>query len=1016
MTDFSNNALRRFPLTVSSLHLHARGGQAGPLRRNRRFFSVLFALAGLTIVLPTARLAAEEKGMAGSAPASQDAAAAKEILQASGIKIGLCLHLGAGRAETPGLTAALAQNAALSVHGLALDDDSLARARKEIEKCGVSGLAIVEKVECKPLPYLPDLANLVVVEDMAALNKAGVTKEEILRATAPQGVLCVREAGKWTKTVKPRPAEMDEWTHPWHGPDGSMVSTDRVFKFPVGFRWIAGLPHNININPNEMGACRGWVIAGGRVFTVSVNELENVFPAKGRDHYLAARDAWNGMPLWKINLQTKDNGEFLNWRNAGPLAADSIRVYAVQKDKAIIVDAATGQIIATCPTKYPAVRLVLIDGTLIASCWEAREGSKVKFEGDGPWATWLPKSDAGSVEAFDAQTGKPKWSLAFPAYMLQAAGGMAYILTHAGNPPADRQVVGVELASGKELWRVSHTKLGKEADLQLDCAGPGFVAVGKLVEKSLHVLSAKDGAVLWQTSPNSYACLVDGLLWCGSKKYDPKTGEVKGNVAGAGFDVRGCTPGTIVGSYILQPRGCRYVDMGASKQLTFTGARGACLQGMVPANGMMYTAQNNCRCAPGQIYGFLAIGPCGEWPSAAEFEKSRPVEKGPAFGTAEKDAAETANAADWPMFRHDAERSCASAGPAPETIKELWRVQIVQPGEGPVAEGWKARLVSCLTAPVMAEGLVFVAGTDAAQVVALNPANGKKVWTATLGGRIDSAPTIHKGLCLIGCHDGWVYALKAKDGQLAWRTRVAPWERRMAAYGQIESVWPVIGTVLVHEDTAYAVAGRTSESDGGVAVVALDPATGAMKWAKAIAPGPLRMNDMLALRDGSLVWHHLKMDPKTGAGDLKIPGVKDKDTSQGGLLDGTWTLLGKRRSGNAFKVDKMTADILAWNNSLIATAGSVYSRENEKRVWTQSPVRTRQVEAIAMASNAIVAAGRIADAKGINGGFIFAAAIADGKNLAEFPLDAPPTYDGIAIAREKIYVSLQNGTLLCFGK
>ena len=43
----------------------------------------------------------------------------------------------------------------------------------------------------------------------------------------------------------------------------------------------------------------------------------------------------------------------------------------------------------------------------------------------------------------------------------------------------------------------------------------------------------------------------------------------------------------------------------------------------------------------------------------------------------------------------------------------------------------------------------------------------------------------------------------------------------MMAYGEIESVWPAVGTVLVDEDTVYAHAGRTSESDGGIAVVAL---------------------------------------------------------------------------------------------------------------------------------------------------------------------------------------------------
>ena len=83
------------------------------------------------------------------------------------------------------------------------------------------------KVRTNALPYRRDLSSLVVVEDPAALAKQGIGRDEILRVTAPGGILCSREGGKWTKSVKPRPKEMDEWTHPAHGPDGNMVSTDR---------------------------------------------------------------------------------------------------------------------------------------------------------------------------------------------------------------------------------------------------------------------------------------------------------------------------------------------------------------------------------------------------------------------------------------------------------------------------------------------------------------------------------------------------------------------------------------------------------------------------------------------------------------------------------------------------------------------------------------------------------------------------------------------------------------------
>jgi len=1094
--------------------------------------------------------------------AADDVAAAKEILSLSGASGGMCVHLGCGRQDSAGLTAALAENSALVVHGLALDDASLARARKEIEAHGMSGRAMVEKVELKPLPYLPDMATLVVVEDMAALTGAGLAKDDILRVVSPNGVLCVKEGGKWTKTVKPRPKEMDDWGHIFHGADYNMVSNDKAVKFPLGFRWVDGIPLNVVM----WAACRGWVIAGGRCYTFSLNELENLVPSRPKRHYLGARDAFNGVPLWKVDLgPTDDEGAHLTWRNAGPLVADEKRAYAVQEGKPIIVDGATGKVIAVCDTKHKANRLAVADGVYLAACWEARTSTNDNVENSSLWSTWLPKSGAGSLDAFDAATGKPKWSAPLTVYAVAAADGLVYALTHAGNPKSDqdlekdfaqeaekeltkqladeaakeppkdaakalepgkeppkeaakdapkeleppketakeapkeppkepiqelaqemarklakdfgkdsgkdvkqeqpwknawkklsepqrtrlragtrnsweRQVVALELQTGKEKWRVPHSKLGKKADVELGCAGPGYVVVYKRDERGVFVLSAADGGILWQIKGGgTWTPVVDGLLWQGRKRFDPKTGVVKDQWP-VDPDNQNCTPSVVVNNMVTRTRGCGYEEIvfeegkpPKTKGLQYTGARGGCMMGMVPANGMFYTAQNWCRCSPGQIYGFLAIGPSGEWPSAADFEKARPVEKGPAFGKIEEIAT---SADDWVTFRHDAERSGGTAGRLPETLKELWKTQAAQTGDGPIARAWQARLASPVSAPVVAGGTAFVAGTDAGQIIALDAASGKKVWSTTLGGRVDTPPTIHKGLALVGSHDGWVYALRAKDGQLAWRSRVAPWERKLVAYAEVESVWPAVGTVLVHDNVAYANAGRTCESDGGIAVVAFDPTTGNQVWGKAIGIAPPqqgRQNDLLILRNNAIGWHHVRLDPKTGAAtNAPIPG----NHSQGGIMDGSWTFVGNRRSGNAFAVgkpadnknkDQTAADLMAWSQSVLVSNKFAMTRAKADATvgnakppdfaWKPAAPQGAQIEAIAAAANAVVFAGRIKDtAANKYTGMLWMVSAADGKTLLEIPLEAPPTYDGLAIAGEKVYVTLQNGTVLCFGK
>ncbi len=92
--------------------------------------------------------------------------------------------------------------------------------------------------------------------------------------------------------------------------------------------------------------------------------------------------------------------------------------------------------------------------------------------------------------------------------------------------------------------------------------------------------------------------------------------------------------------------------------------------------------------------------------------------------------------------------------------------------------------------------------------------------------RIDSPPTIHRGRVLFGATDGWVYCLDSQDGQLVWRYRAAPLDRRTMAFEQLESLWPVHGSVLVRNDIVYCVAGRSNFLDGGLRLLRLQVADG----------------------------------------------------------------------------------------------------------------------------------------------------------------------------------------------
>jgi outer membrane protein assembly factor BamB len=139
---------------------------------------------------------------------------------------------------------------------------------------------------------------------------------------------------------------------------------------------------------------------------------------------------------------------------------------------------------------------------------------------------------------------------------------------------------------------------------------------------------------------------------------------------------------------------------------------------------------------------------------------------------------------------------------------------------------WGTRLGGKLSTPVVADGKLFVASENAHSVHALDAVTGEQVWSFTTGGRVDSPPTIWKGRALFGSADGHVYCLGANDGKLVWRYRAAPEDQRMMAFEQLESAWPVHGSVLVQDDVLYCVAGRSMFLDGGLRLLRLDPKTG----------------------------------------------------------------------------------------------------------------------------------------------------------------------------------------------
>ncbi len=112
---------------------------------------------------------------------------------------------------------------------------------------------------------------------------------------APQGVVCVKD-GVWKKTVKPRPQDIDEWTHYLHGPNNNAVAQDAEVGSPRHLQWLAEPRHARS--HEHLATVSVVVSAQGRLFSI-VDEgptLAVVLPARWR---LVACDAFNGLELWR---------------------------------------------------------------------------------------------------------------------------------------------------------------------------------------------------------------------------------------------------------------------------------------------------------------------------------------------------------------------------------------------------------------------------------------------------------------------------------------------------------------------------------------------------------------------------------------------------------------------------------------------------------------------------------------------------------------------------------------------
>ena len=782
------------------------------------------------------------------------------------------------------------------------------------------------------LPYPDNFVNTLIVEKAPPPPRA-----EMLRVLVPGGRVRLPD-GK--TIVKQRPAGMDEWPQWLHGPDNVSVSKDTLVAPPRHLQWLQLPPWGRMHNDVPVPAPSSCVLtAGGRIF-YDVDEGHPDALNLPPRFFLCARDAFNGVILWKRPLPDWYAGEV--YKRGNPpvviqrrMACAGDFLYLTESDKAPVLqlDAASGKVLKTYAGTEDTMEIVPFGGALYIVRWER---GNAKFMGrHRPNQPVLPESaknkeketDKRLVDAcietltttvakLDPDSGAVIWerkdkdvSPVFPMSMAACKDGI-FLKT-------PTLVVRLDPETGKTIWK---NKIGAPLDDYLEIADqqkpnwtrhwlntrptPWYMNVqfvGRCMvyrdvvlattHDKLYAVSRKTGETLWNCPSWEGFFLPPDILPIGDKVY-----------VGSWLGEKGFSPVELAtgkaAPEIDIPKGgmvhhrC-YRRLATTKYL-LTSKSGVEFTEM--ATGKISQNQwtrGSCLAGflPGNGLLYVTPHPC------ACFTRTKmngmiayaPASEKDFAGTAlasrlrkgpacgaKLPATTPASASDWPGFRHDAMRSGATGA-------------AVGPELNPA---WSAKIGGTLTPVSVSGDSLYVADADRHILFCLDADTGKEKWNYVTGGRIDSPPTVSNGRVVFGCRDGWTYCLDAGNGELAWRFHASPAEKVVSVFDQLESPWPVHGALVVSSGTAvndgkpvvYINAGRNSFLDSGIFFCCVDLETGKLLCENKIA-GPHDKNgnpviehtwSIMGVKNDVLVGDGEHLYIKDDAFDLKCRPAKGK--------------------------------------------------------------------------------------------------------------------------------------------
>jgi outer membrane protein assembly factor BamB len=754
---------------------------------------------------------------------------ANRLIDKSGIEGGLIAHVGFDNGK---LSSALHINERFIVHGISRDAEKIRDAREYLRKKNQYGKVTVQQWRDKTLPYSENLVSLLIIE-----HPDDVPRTEVMRVLSPEGVAFINRNGDWKQLKKPRPEGLDKWTHYLNGPDNNPVAQDSAIGPPRRLRWKSG-PDWCRSH-EYLSSFVNMVSDGKRVFYVFDDGLTSVTGPKWASKWvggeredgmvgphipqkwtLYARNAYNGVFLWKRSLKNWNDPESDNYRTGrGSVTPMMQRTLVTIDDRVFttieyqgmisILDAATGKTLRKIQGTNGTREIVYSNGTLYVRINPPEDNKKQK------------------IAAINPDNGKFIWEKPIEHYnskSLAVSNGKLVYST-------EKALYCLSTKNGEALWKIDSENL---QDYSWSSGPVTIIYEDQLLIRDRSITALRDldtGQLIWETkSPYqggpmraSDVFIIDSLVW------HTNTGEIAGYSLKDGHKVKSFMPDSIfseghhlrcyrakaTSNYIIpQFRGLEFVDLKGKNHCQNDWTRGPCRYGVLPSNGLTYVPPHPCFCYAGAMMkGLNAYSTATSKDIEKEISGSPEPEKrlvhGPAWNEKTGGTSEDDNSA-WTMYRHDSRRTNATQAQVP----------------GKLSKSWELKIGGNLTPPVASSGMTYVSAKDRNTLYAIDMHKGEVIWKHSVGGRVDSPPTLYNEKVLFGSADGWVYCLRASDGKLIWRFQAAPSSRLMVHKNRVESPWRVHGSLLMHEDLVYLTSGRSSFLDGGIFIYALDPNTG----------------------------------------------------------------------------------------------------------------------------------------------------------------------------------------------